>query len=480
MGQASMDGVQTAAARAGQKKRNPLEAANEAQCEIEDLIASSSENDALSRLQDFIADYAPTLRDTVMELRERHHAVRTESRLRGVDPTAVNRIRNEVLELTMAATDIALRTRSPETAGGVHFAANLAASQEAGAAQSQIQSAAPIAYDRASPMVAPPKKQRQQRPPPKPDDIVCALEGVTRSFSKGRFKLDPVTLDIRKGEITAIAGRNASGKTTLLRMILGEILPTGGSIEYPALEQKRRWRRDWVAIKSQIAALPQLPEKWHGKLRHNLNYVAAAYGKPDQDLVKFVDWHLARFELMRFRNSTWDEISGGYKIRFELVRALLTQPRMLVLDEPLAYLDVVARERFLRDIRAIANSAENPVPIVITSQHLSEIEAVADQIVLLDDGVLKYSGHVEDIAKGRRDRIVEVALDAPQSAVETALAGARLLGIESTVEGYIMAFPKTDEISHVFTRLSAAFGNKFTMMRDITGSVRAIMSSLGS
>jgi ABC-type multidrug transport system ATPase subunit len=457
------------------------------QAQVEDLVASASESDALSALQDFIGDHAPSLGDALMDLREQFEVLRAQRGQKGLDPGAVNRLRNAILELAYVAADQTLLQYSDVKSVDV---STPAASRPSAAAVPG--SGAPPGFDLTasatvgstlvdSAMSAPPKKRRQKRSAASDSGVVCRLDGVSRTFGKGRFTLDPVTLDIRRGEIIAIAGRNASGKTTLLRMMMGELLPTSGRVSYPGLAGGGESRRpNWSRIKRQIAAMPQLPDKWHGRLRHNLNYVAAAYGQRDQDLRKFIDWHLARYELLRFRNSTWDEISGGYKIRFELVRALLSQPKLLVLDEPLAYLDVVARERFLRDIRAIADSAENPMPIVITSQHLSEIEAVADHIVLLDDGVLKYSGKIEDISGGRRFRVLEVALDAMQTAVETALAGARLQGIEPTVEGYILAFPKEDPTSQIFARLAAAFGDRFTMMRDITGSVRAIMSDVGA
>ena len=449
----------------------PAQRAATAQMEVEDLIAGSSEGDALSRLQDFIADYVPHLRDSVMELRTSHEIIRSNARQGRLDQTAVNHIRNEILELLYEAVDGAM--------GIAHQQGEVSAMQVVTADGSA--GAPPMAQHPSA--VAPKKKKKQRKkPPPAPGDtnVVCRLEGVSRSYSRGQFRMDPVTMDIHRGEIVAIAGRNASGKTTLLRMMMGDLLPSEGNISYPALEGRRVGKRkDWLSLKREIASVPQLPEKWHGRLRHNLQYVASVYGKKDQDLKKFVEWHLARYELYRFRNANWDEISGGYKIRFELVRALLTQPKFLILDEPLAYLDAVARDRFLRDIRSIADSREHPMPIVITSQHLSEIEAIADTIVLLDDGALRYSGSVENLAEGRTFQMLEIAVKAPQNAVETALSGTRLEGIEATVEGYILAIPKDESASDVFVRLSAAFGNDFTMMRDITGSVRAIMSDVG-
>jgi ABC-type multidrug transport system ATPase subunit len=444
------------------------ETAAHALYEIEDLIAAASETDALSRLQDLVADFAPSSRDEVMALRARHEQLRSSLRNAGTDPTVINRLRSDILEI---ASDVALAVvtgrATPSQPKGFPLVERESADQP-----DKTESA----DDASTPSILPPKKKSGAKLRSLNDDVVCRLENVTRRYAKGAFKLEPISLEIRRGEITAIAGRNASGKTTLLRMILGELIPSGGHVSYPALEQTGK---DWVAIKSQIASMAQLPERWHGRLLHNLNYVAAIYGRSDQDLEKFIDWYLARFDLMRYRDSNWDEISGGYKIRFELVRALLTQPRLLVLDEPLAYLDVVARDRFLRDLRALADSIQMPLPILITSQHLNEIEAVADQIVLLDDGAVRYAGPVSDIAKDRKYRIVEIAIDAPRAAVETALSGTHLAGVETTVEGYLLAFPKQEPTERVFARLAAAFGERFIMMRDITGSVRAIMSDLG-
>lgn len=436
-----------------------------AQLSIEDLVARASEQEALGQLQDLVADFAPDLRDDVMDARRRHEALRIAIRSGTADPARVNAFRNEILELMYEAADRAILVPP-------------AANPAAGAPAETVMHGTGLAPSRI--MSAPPKRA----PPPESQShdsqVVCRLSGITRTFGKGRFKLDPIDLEFRRGEITAIVGRNASGKTTLLRMILGELLPTAGEIDYPALEGRRSWRRNWSRIKSQIAFVSQLPEKWHGHLLHNLNYVAAAYGKPDQDLGRFIEWHVARYGLLPYQEAAWDELSGGYKIRFELARALISQPRLLVLDEPLAYLDVIAREQFLRDLRAIANSRENPIPIVITSQHLSETEWIADQIVLLDDGRLKYSGWVRDIAAGRKHMVVEIGLDAPQGDVEMALAGSNLQGIEPTMEGYILAFPKDAEMAPVFTRLVAAFGARFFMIRDISGSVRSIMSEVSA
>jgi ABC-type multidrug transport system ATPase subunit len=162
---------------------------------------------------------------------------------------------------------------------------------------------------------------------------------------------------------------NASGKTTLLNLILGRLRPEEGHIAYPALGVNASWAK----IKSRLASVDQLPERWYGSLRHNLNHTAAAFGVLGKSNEELVNWYVHRYGLHEFADATWDEISGGFKIRFELVRALLSKPELLVLDEPLAYLDIVTQQLFLSDLRSIASSIENPTPIVVTSQHLHEI-----------------------------------------------------------------------------------------------------------
>jgi ABC-type multidrug transport system ATPase subunit len=278
---------------------------------------------------------------------------------------------------------------------------------------------------------------------------------------------------LRIGEVTGVVGRNASGKTTLLRILMGDLQPDYGLVRYP---QFAGGKRNWTRIKREIAFIPQLPDRWHGILRHNLNFIATTRARKGQDVKALVDRLVATYEMVRYENATWDEISGGYKIRFELVRALAAQPRLLVLDEPLAHLDVVARERFLRDLRNIARAPDNPVPVIVTSQHLNEIETIADQMILLDAGACVYAGPIGGIAERAPSRILEVSLAAEHDEALRALGGLSVERAEPTLEGFILVFPKQADVGQIFQRLHAAFGERLTGLRDITGSARSLMS----
>jgi ABC-type multidrug transport system ATPase subunit len=302
--------------------------------------------------------------------------------------------------------------------------------------------------------------------------VAFQCRNLARQYRKGGFRLGDISLELRLGEITAVVGKNASGKTTFLRMVIGDLLPTSGQLSYPMLQPEKQ---SWLAIKEQIAFVPQLPDRWHGRLRHNLNFVAATYGVKGRKNRELVDWNVMRYGLYQYEDATWDEVSGGYKIRFELVRALVSQPKILVLDEPLAYLDVVTRQRFLSDLRSIASSLENPVPILITSQNLYEIEAIADQLVILDEGKCVFAGHMSELSKSADTVCIEVSLRAQKPQVAEALSDLGVLDVEETVEGFLLVLPAGTDHVRVFSTLHGRFGGAFYAYRDVTGSARSRM-----
>jgi ABC-2 type transport system ATP-binding protein len=314
------------------------------------------------------------------------------------------------------------------------------------------------------------RRYRDEQPPDK--TVAFACEGISKTYrNNSSFRLAEISFALRVGEITGVVGRNASGKTTLLRIVLGDLLSATGKADYPLLT---RTGRGWTHIKRQIAYLPQFSERWSGRLRENLNFVAAAHGMTGKQNREVVDWHIERYGLADYQDATWGEISGGYRIRFELVKALISKPKLLVLDEPLAFLDVIARQEFLRNLQAIATSLEAPVPVIVTSQHLYEIEAVADNMIILDDGACLYCGSLAGIAAHIAFRMVEVSLRTTQKAVQAALDSKGLKLTEPTMDGFILGFPKDVSTGRAYEIIHESFGDRLTAFRDITGSARSL------
>lgn len=306
-------------------------------------------------------------------------------------------------------------------------------------------------------------------PPEK--SIACIADGVTRGYRGSPFRLAPLSFKLRAGEITGVVGRNAAGKTTLLRMVLGELQPHEGRLSYPMLTTEGS---SWRHIKSQIAYVPQLPPRWPGRLRENLNFAASLAGVKGRANKELVEWNMQRYGLAGYADYRWDEISGGYKIRFELAKALVSKPRLLVLDEPLAHLDVMGRQEFLSNLAAVAASFEQPVPIIITSQHLYEIEAIADQMIILDGGASIYVGPIGGIESVVPHRKLELSVRTTAKAIAAALKPHGLIGIEQTMDGFIVSFPKEASLVGLFELMARTFGAKLTAVRDITGSARSL------
>src|SRR5262249_22653411 len=151
------------------------------------------------------------------------------------------------------------------------------------------------------------------------------------------------------------------------------------------------------------------------------------------------------------KDATWDEISGGYKTRFEIVRALLSKPDLLILDEPLAYLDILNQQVVLRQLRQLASNRARPIGIIITSQQLYEIEAIADRLLVLEGGNILFSDRIRKLSGLIDDLVVEFSSNGPMMAIKNKLASnPHFRSLIATETGYISVFrrglPVTDSL----------------------------------
>ena len=201
-----------------------------------------------------------------------------------------------------------------------------------------------------------------------------------RRGRSGGFTLGPVDVDVAPGRILGLVGENGNGKTTLLRLLAADLAPDAGQLDWgtPA--------HDPYALRARLAYIPQRPHPWGGRLMDHLQFAARSHGVAGEANRCLVELVIARLSLRAFRGHAWKQLSSGYKMRFELARALLTQPRVLLLDEPLANLDINAQQTLLSDLQSLARSPWRPMALVLSSQQLYEVEKVADAVLFLDRG----------------------------------------------------------------------------------------------
>lgn len=243
-------------------------------------------------------------------------------------------------------------------------------------------------------------------------DIVFAGSEITKTYRSRRvqFTLQPLDLQLRLGEITAVVGENGNGKTTLLKIVAGEHVADQGHLRYPAIVPDSR-PMDWPAIKQQVAFISQDLPKWHGNVLDNLYFAAASHAVDPAKIDQFIDFIVTSLRLQDYRHARWKELSGGYKMRFALAKALITKPTLLIIDEPLANLDINAQITFLDDLRTFAVAPSAPMAVLITSQHLHEVERIADNMLFMRAGQTLYNGPTHAFATGRTTNTFEIACD---------------------------------------------------------------------
>lgn len=212
-------------------------------------------------------------------------------------------------------------------------------------------------------------------------DTIIEAVALSKTYGSNRFQLGPVDLHIRSGHLIGLVGENGNGKTTLLRMLAHDLSLSSGQIHY-----RFRKHEDDYDLRSKLIYIPQRTPKWFGKVKDNLKLTAKHYGIPAADNEAWVLMMMIRFGLWKFRNHSWNELSSGYKMRFELARTFLRQPKLLLLDEPLANLDIVSQQLILEDLKMLGKRLRNPLAIVLSSQQLYEVEKVSDEVVFLKHG----------------------------------------------------------------------------------------------
>ena len=244
---------------------------------------------------------------------------------------------------------------------------------------------------------------------PKDRADLVLIDNITKTFNhrSKKFEFGPVSLDIHKGDIVGVVGENGNGKTTFLRILQEEISKDSGQIKH-FYKLENISSSDHYKRKNRTAFIPQRVERWRGTLMENLVYFAAIHGFKGKENSQIVNYVIHRMGLSAFTGLTWGQLSSGYKLRFELTKMLIWEPDILILDEPLANLDIQATQNLLEDLRFFADSTIHPIGILLTSQQLHEVEQIADKILFLRNGKSIFSGSRESFTDSREERVVEL------------------------------------------------------------------------
>ena len=228
-------------------------------------------------------------------------------------------------------------------------------------------------------------------PPRSADGVRVRVEQVSYAYSATdrsapKFTLGPVSFEARERELIAILGPNASGKSTLLKLLAGVLKPLAGRVEVDGEEVsglETRTRAQRIALVAQESALLFPLRVWEYVLQGRYPYGKRLRFESDEDCL-LAGNALAQVGADALRDRWMDELSGGEKQRVILARALAQQPSLLLLDEPTQHLDIGGKVELLRRLRKLAD--EHRYTVVVVTHELNLAAEFSDRIALMHNG----------------------------------------------------------------------------------------------
>lgn len=226
-----------------------------------------------------------------------------------------------------------------------------------------------------------------------------ALENVTKEF--GSFTaVKNVNLTVPHGTFVCLLGPSGCGKTTLMRMIAGLDLPTGGAISLDGADITRvpTHKRDLGMVFQSLALFPHLT------VGENIAYSLRIRGLPKEDQKKRVDELLAMIHLSGYADRPVSKLSGGQRQRVAIARALAISPKLFLLDEPLSALDAKLREAMQVELRQLQQRLG--ITTIVVTHDQREAMTMADTVVVMNSGEIRQAAAPIEIYRRPADTFV--------------------------------------------------------------------------
>lgn len=222
------------------------------------------------------------------------------------------------------------------------------------------------------------------------------IKNLTKKFGD-KVAVDNIDLSVKSGEIYGFLGPNGAGKTTTIKMIVGMLMPDGGSIYVNGVDAIN----DDVEAKRQIAYVPDSPEIYDIMTgRQYLNFIADVFELSDEERNKQIDRYAEVFEMKENLDVMIAGYSHGMKQKIVIMGALIHSPKLLILDEPMVGLDAKSSFRLKEIMRALADEGRT----VFFSTHVMEVaENLCDRIGIINRGKIIAVGTLDEIKAAAKD-----------------------------------------------------------------------------
>lgn len=202
--------------------------------------------------------------------------------------------------------------------------------------------------------------------------------------------VDKLHLEIKQGELFSLLGVNGAGKTTTIKMLTGLTKPTGGEAfvgGYSIIKESEKVKELIGVSPQETAVAPNL------SVEENLELICGIHGFSKEKTRKRIEELSRQFMLETILKRKAGKLSGGWQRRVSIAMALISEPKILFLDEPTLGLDVIARHELWDVIRSL----KGKVTIILTTHYMEEAEALSDRIGIMKNGRLLATGTVEEL-----------------------------------------------------------------------------------
>lgn len=209
------------------------------------------------------------------------------------------------------------------------------------------------------------------------------FDNVTKKY-KDNFSLEEVTISISPGEFVSIVGHSGAGKTTLTKLILAEESPTTGTISFESTDINKLSKKDLMNFRRKIGVVFQdfrlLPNR---TAYENIAFAMEATGKSDEEIMEDVPHVLELVDLTNRAFHFPHQLSGGEKQRLAIARAIITQPDIIIADEPTGNLDPINAAEVIKILKKINDLGTT---IILTTHNKNIVDDIKKRVITLENG----------------------------------------------------------------------------------------------
>ena len=291
------------------------------------------------------------------------------------------------------------------------------------------------------------------------------VNNITKAFKKEKGEtftaLNEVSLTIEEGKIYGLLGPNGAGKSTLINIISGSLAPTSGRIELFGKDVAH----ESIAAKSILGVVPQeVVVEAAFTVKEVLYYFSGMYGVPAQEREKRIKDILEDLSLTDKMNEKARSLSGGMKRRLMIAKALLHHPKLVILDEPTAGVDVALRQKIWDLVRRLNQEGTT---ILFTTHYLEEAEQLCEEITVINRGAVVKQGNLAAIQKEFSKSAIHFELFKP---TDRHLSGTKK-------SGAIFEFPIT-HLSNDIAQVIQFYGENLKSIKNEAASLEQIFLEL--